>query len=286
MAYRGYLNKLKDLNKNEKFRYFNDNTPLEDYQSSLFSIGFKIKNENPYDLYYQGENPNKALDDLVNLNLLILDCASSLCLLNFMFMKSILGSSKFNKFCKLKLNNYIQFKNFLPFFETQTSKPKSHYKTGDIIYLMADLRAFSFHPSSHTNGHNLIILNTSPEITCRSFRSDDDRIFTIDQCLKNMEKEFYSPLTIKDAYDIFDYAKNYPNCKAPNSPYTNKETFNIFESLHPTKLSEYALQYKKHPETGLTQTNIKIPPSSVYTVSEPLQHSRFDIDKFRKLVTL
>ena len=77
---------LAEFNQNPHFKYENDTQDFNvaDYTKTL-PEGFKLENNDPLTLYYEGDQPAQALDELLKLKTLILDCNISLTLIDLLF---------------------------------------------------------------------------------------------------------------------------------------------------------------------------------------------------------
>ena len=262
---------LSTFNENPNFRYLSD-TPyfnIDDYKTQLSSIGFKIENDDILSLSYQGDDPAKALDALLKLNPLILDCKISLNLIDLLFLKSTVGKIKFNQIFKKYSKGKIDLAEMLPFHDQtlhyqyfndlQTHQDLGELQPGDRVYLVGNPTGFAVHPSSDYNGHNLVVAESGPPPTFRGFDSDRDEVSTMTEVMTFIADEYRKLLTKKDAFLIYQSYKHDPEGRAPYCPFTNSEIFNSFNSLDTCELLRYSGEFLKNPNDGKSLTTIAVP---------------------------
>lgn len=256
---------LRNLTENPNIRYIQDTPDFDriSYVARLQSIGFSIEGADLHNPIYKGKDPSGALDKLLKLPLLILDCKSALNLARLLAFRDTIGADKFNQskwFASYQNFEGFKVPSFLTEHTTQVSKinlrdsppladmtmyhqtfdsistvtpDKVDLQPGDQVFIMGTPYAFAFRPTVETNAFNVLYVGKDSEGEHQffGFRSDIREGFTYSQLMDLFQETLEAPLTVGDLRRIYSNMNGDPNGYAPYSPLTNKE---IWEALCPT----------------------------------------------------
>ena len=247
---------MRGLTDNPNIRYIQD-TPRFDYGvyvNSLKYIGFSIERAQLHNPIYEGKDPAGALDKLLKLPLLILDCKSALNLARLLAFRDTIDSHYFNqskwyvstekttKGSKINLGDPPPLTDMSMYHQTfdsiSTITPNQvDLQPGDQVFIMGTPYAFAFRPTVETNAFNVLYVGKDSEGEHQffGFRSDIREGFTYPQLMDLFQETLVAPITVGDLRRIYSNMNGDPNGCVPYSPLTNKE---IWEALCPTSQSQ------------------------------------------------
>lgn len=180
---KGVIDHLSALNKSQSVLYVQDlfrDFPDADFkwrhfQDELETLGFVLECVTWRALKYSGENPAGALEALLKIQPLIIECGQALRIAELMALRNLVGDERFNQIIRDYYHGILEISNnySLPIYDVkrfyhnfrdpETLKiDEQDIRVGDILYIAAPLHTTCYKPSSELNGFNLVCTRIDP----------------------------------------------------------------------------------------------------------------------------
>ncbi len=223
------LNCSKDvIYQNDLIRDKQDSKLLiAQFKKQLTELGFVIDLENGLKyVSYSGNDPARALDALVQVKPLIIDCRQAMIIAQFLALKELAGAEGFNQIIKTCFNGVLSTLSTIPLFDgffyyksfaqvedMQQEVALKDVQVGDQVYMLGPQVGFTYHQTSDFNGYHLVCVRIDKSGTrwFKGFASYNDIEFSFDDLKKMFLKEYHKPLTYADLLWIMEQADNHPN---------------------------------------------------------------------------
>ncbi|MFI4957473.1 MAG: hypothetical protein ACHQAX_09760 [Gammaproteobacteria bacterium] len=189
---------------------------------------------------YRGLNPAEAIDNLLKIKPLFLECGSAITLTAYLALKDVIGAEKFNQIIKVIHNNELVIKlKSLPYFytttryirsleETQEGMPlfveTSDFQAGNIVGIEGPIFGQAFHPASELNAYNLLWCENDGFL---GFSSWNQPIKTQAEFIGLLENAYQKNLSNGDLRFIHQLYNEKPNEYADFSTLSHKQVYDL-----------------------------------------------------------